>query len=672
VAADVFAQTSRGTRSDPTASTDAPLPRRADRRRAETVRPDLFLPALIVLAVAKAALSRYLGLGATDAAGPLFEIAAIAVLLGLADMLRRKRSYAVDLIAYSALSLVMLANVMYASFFGQIFSPQLLSVIGQAGEVADSITSSLRPIYILYVIDIPLLSVWAALTWNERESQPERDRRWVMAAVAFSAVVLAMQIVLVLSLPADTDGRAVARARGFGAYQLASVVRLALPDAVTSQVTALANEKDLTPAQAAQLRIDRVRGGSGGTRMGGVLPGEYRGKNVIVIQVETLQSLVIDARYAGREITPNLNKLAAESWYFPNTFSQTSAGNTVDAEFTVNTSLLAPTDGASSIKYSDYELTGLPRLMRSNGYDAITLHQNDVRFWNRVGLYPALGFRRYWDKSYFRNRDKIWHASDQVLFEDGMKVLRSEAASDAPFYSLFITESSHAPFKGIPLARRPLRLKPEDEQTLSGRYLGSMSYTDMAIGEFIRDLKRSGLWDKSIVVIYGDHSALLDSGPKLDDSRVAKELLGRDYSELDRQRIPLIIHLPGQTKSYSSTKPVGQIDIMPTIADLLGLNLSATPHIGRSVFVNSHSLIPTRSYLPGGSFVNDRVLFMPGLGFDDGRALGVASAKEVAPTERDRADYAAVRQLGILSEAWVKSRPKRSGANGSKGAIIPH
>jgi lipoteichoic acid synthase len=631
----------------------------------------VFLAALVILAVAKAGLSRYLGLGATDIFGPLFEVAAIVAVLGVVDVARRKRSYALDLVAYALLSVVMLANVMYASFFGQIFSPQLLSVIGQAGDVSDSIASILRPAYLLYVIDIPLLAVWAALTWTSRERQPTRDRRWLAGAVTLSLVVLAMQILLVLSLPADTDGRAVARARGFGAYQVASVVRLALPDAVASQAAAFANDKSLSPAQAMQMRIDRVRRGSSGSRVAGVLPGQYRGKNVIMIQVEALQGLVIGKEYRGQEITPNLNKLLAKSWYFPNTFSQTSAGNTVDAEFTANTSLLAPTDGASSVKYSDYELTALPKLVRANGYDAITLHQNDVRFWNRIGLYPALGFRRYWDKSYFQNRDKIWHASDQILFSYGMKVIKSEAASDAPFYAFFVTESSHMPFKGIPAYRRPLRLTPEDEQTLSGRYLGSISYTDKAIGEFIADLKSAGIWDDSIIVVYGDHSALLDNGPNHDDARVANELLGRTYSDVDRQRIPLIIHLPGQKDARTIPKPVGQIDIMPTLADLLGLDLSSSPHIGRSVFVNSQALIATRAYLSSGSFVNDRVLFMPSLSFDDGKAISVVTAEKVAPDERDRADYAAVKELNVLSEAWVKSRPKRSGANGTQDAILP-
>jgi phosphoglycerol transferase MdoB-like AlkP superfamily enzyme len=270
------------------------------------------------------------------------------------------------------------------------------------------------------------------------------------------------------------------------------------------------------------------------------------------------------------------------------------------------------------------------------------------------------------------DRDKMWHASDQILFSWGMKILKSEDASTAPFYAHIITESSHTPFVAIPMDRRPLQLSAADSKTFSGRYIGSISYTDMAMGEFFSALKKSGIWDKSIVVIYGDHSALLDSGVNKGDSRIADEILGRPYSFIDHQRIPLIIHLPGQTAAHVETKPVGQVDIMPTIADLVGLDISDTPHVGRSVFVDAPAFISTRAYLPAGSFIDDQVLFMPGLSFDDGSAVSVTTAKQVAPTDTERQDLELGKRLTLLSDAWVKSLPKRADAHGTANAVLPH
>jgi phosphoglycerol transferase MdoB-like AlkP superfamily enzyme len=180
------------------------------------------------------------------------------------------------------------------------------------------------------------------------------------------------------------------------------------------------------------------------------------------------------------------------------------------------------------------------------------------------------------------------------------------------------------------------------------------------------------MWDDSIVVIYGDHSALLDLGVNKGDAAIADKILGRPYAMVDRQRIPMIIHLPGQTEPHVGTKALGQVDIMPTIADLVGLDLSGTPHVGRSAFVDAPAFVTTRAYMPSGSFVNDKVLFMPGLSFDDGSAVNVMTAEKAEPTNRERQDLARAKELTLLSDAWVKSLPKRADSSGTAGAIIPH
>jgi phosphoglycerol transferase MdoB-like AlkP superfamily enzyme len=141
---------------------------------------------------------------------------------------------------------------------------------------------------------------------------------------------------------------------------------------------------------------------------------------------------------------------------------------------------------------------------------------------------------------------------------------------------------------------------------------------------------------------------------------------------VDHQRIPLIIHLPGQKQPQVQTKPVGQIDIMPSIADLIGLDISQTPHLGRSVFVDSGALIETRMYLPSGSFINNDMLFMPQLSFDDGSAVNVQTGSAASPGGTERADMARVKELSRLSDAWLRSLPVRPDAGNGKDAIIPH
>jgi lipoteichoic acid synthase len=84
--------------------------------------------------------------------------------------------------------------------------------------------------------------------------------------------------------------------------------------------------------------------------------------------------------------------------------------------------------------------------------------------------------------------------------------------------------------------------------------------------------------------------------------------------------------------------------------------------MGKSVFVNSNALVPTRSYLPGGTFANDTVVFMPGVGYKDGRAVSIETGGNVAKTERERTDLARVSELTKISDKWVMGLPRRKDA----------
>jgi phosphoglycerol transferase MdoB-like AlkP superfamily enzyme len=299
-----------------------------------------------------------------------------------------------------------------------------------------------------------------------------------------------------------------------------------------------------------------------------------------------------------------------------------------------------------------------------------------VGYWNRKELYSALGFKNYFDAATFHYADMMgpMGSSDEVLFRKGLSILeqKSKDASDTPFYSQFITLSAHTPFEFVPNSRRPLKTPAALSGSLLGNYISAESYSDKAIGQFIAGLKKDGLWDKSIVIIYGDHTSMLDNQLDGTDSKAANMLLGRDYGPVDRQRIPLIIHLPGQTDARVETQTAGQVDIMPTVADLVGMDITGVPHMGRSVFVNSNSLYPLRSYLPGGTFVNGRVIFLPGIGYDDGKAYNVSDGSSAKLTDQEKADYQRMLQLGRLSEKWVLSLPKRSDAKSLAKSWIPN
>lgn len=171
------------------------------------------------------------------------------------------------------------------------------------------------------------------------------------------------------------------------------------------------------------------------------------GRNVIIIQMESMQSFLLGYTMDGAEITPVMNKLMREHVYFPKFYQQVGQGNTSDAEFVVNTSYYIPPNGAASQEYAEKSLPSLPKLLKKNGYQTATFHTNGVEFWNREELYTALGFDHYYDQEFFGDEDLLmFGASDEVLYNKSADKLIEMRATGKPFYAHVISMTAHHPY----------------------------------------------------------------------------------------------------------------------------------------------------------------------------------------------------------------------------------
>lgn len=652
---------------------------RATRKRAE--RPartqrfswswrelDPFFVTLVVLGLAKSAFTRGEGMGIGGVAPTLWlELAALVLLIGACALIPKAGRW-LALALYSLLSVWLLLNAMYAVYFQQVFDPAMIALAGQTGAVGGVILELLKPIHLVFVIDIPLLLAWAIVLQR-------RHATWSRAAMvlptALASGVLVLQIVLSLFAPAGVDATTVAASRGMAAMQISHVIGLALPE----QESAMAGSSGAAAAAKFRSEMGVYADGVGGRRLAPWPTGKYKGYNVILIEWESLQAMLINGRIEGKEVTPNLNKLAGDGWFFPNTYAQTGAGNTSDAEFIANTGLLGPLTEPSSVAYSNREIPSLPRLLRAQqGYKSYTMHTNAARFWNRRELYPSIGFDRFFDASFFNNRDVMWlGSSDDVLLQEGRKLLvRESKEGTAPVLLEMVTMSSHTPwtFPEEP-ERRPLKLSPELADTNAGKMVTAMSYSDAAFGRFIERLKRNGMYNNTIIVVFGDHTGYQTAFPPKEDDAVLKQLLGgRTYNDTDRQRVAMIVRVPGE-RPRVVTEVRAHSDIMPTIADLTGLDLSQTPHVGRSAFVEAPRLVPTRYYYPGGTYVTDNVVFIPGMNGSKPIVYSVKTGTLTEPSERDVAAADLVRRINALSDDWIRSQPERADAKPLGDAIIP-
>jgi phosphoglycerol transferase MdoB-like AlkP superfamily enzyme len=540
-------------------------------------------------------------------------------------------------------TLALLTIVVCYEQYGIVITYKALFQSNQAVDVHDSIAALMHPVYGLLAIDFLCIAIMRIGTTKRVLMQ--RAGRLTFAVWLGAIVWLCAQGTLYRDVLNELSKF---QRMGLLAYQVVAFAEERIP-----HLRPYKPNEPLTP--------DVIRSLKGLTKTP-FLPKHYaqaQGKNVIVVQLESFQQFLIPLVIDGKSVTPHLQKLAQEALVFPNIFQSISQGNTVDAEFVINTSFYPPFSEASSHKYGQKELPSLPRRLHERGYTSVTLHTNTASFWNRDALYPALGFDRYYDNTYFGNDDVIaFGPSDTVLYEKTLPILTDLRASQRPFYAHVIAQSSHHPFR-LPEHHRSFALPPAWENTLVGRYVQSAHYVDEALGAFIADLKQTGLWDESIFVVYGDHFGLSPHSFDKKDQALLTWALGHPYDFRTQFNVPLLIAAPG-IAPRTVTQVGGQIDIMPTLAALLGINVSEDFVFGQDLLIPSYNAVTSRFYMPKGSFIDNNTLYWSGETFEEGRARALFTPN--TPVALQRAHYDAFLHLLYLlsyNDDYLESLPPR-------------
>src|SRR6185295_2625623 len=153
-------------------------------------------------------------------------------------------------------------------------------------------------------------------------------------------------------------------------------------------------------------------------RAGGASFGAARGRNLVVVQVESLQDFVVDFRVRGQDVMPHLRRWVADSLRFTNVTDETSEGRTSDAEFAAMTSLLPLDHGAAAFRYPANHYAALPRVLADRGYQTLSAVAFEPGFWNRDVMHPAYGFQRSLFEKDFRLTEQIgWGLNDRDFLQ---------------------------------------------------------------------------------------------------------------------------------------------------------------------------------------------------------------------------------------------------------------
>lgn len=329
------------------------------------------------------------------------------------------------------------------------------------------------------------------------------------------------------------------------------------------------------------------------------LKGTYKGKNLIIIQVEALQGFVINNKVNGQEITPNLNKFIKRSTYFDNYYYQVSSGNTSDAEFMTNNSLFPAANGVACYLYCNNTFDSIAKGFNAQGYKTYAMHGYKGAFWNRTVMNNQEGYSKFYsDKDYKQDEIVGMGLSDKSFLNQSFNILKN---SQQPYYSFLVTLSSHFPFDA---GSKYGNFDTGDYKgSLLGNYMQGIHYTDEQLGMFLDKLDKAGILDNSVVAIYGDHYAI----PRQEESNLNKLLNITNPTELtwmELQKVPLIVHFPGDKNAGTNHLYAGEMDINPTMSNLFGL----TPkyEMGTDLFNVKENTVTFRN----GTFTDGHIFYL--------------------------------------------------------------
>lgn len=549
----------------------------------------------------------------------LSPLSSILLLLGIGFLFR----YWGIFVTYFLATFILIANVLYYRESGDFITIPLLFQTSNFGDLGASIVSTFKWADIFLFIDVIAMFI---LVWKLRKEN--KTTQWSLRQPVL--LIVAAGVVFLANLGFAEVERPDLLKRTFDRVYLVKnlgLINYHIYDAVlqikTSTQRAMADSTELYPVSeyinSTQKTVNKD------------LTGIAEGKNLIVVPLESLQTFVIDNHLNGEVITPFLNEFKKNSIYFDNFYHQVAQGRSSDSEFLLENSLYPTDRGAVFFTHGQNKYQSMAQTLKDKGYFTSVLHANNGSFWNRNVVYNNFGIDRFYTVDDFEVTEENsvgWGLKDKPFFTQSIEYLKE---MPQPFYSRLITLTNHHPFtlgeEDISISAGTFR-----SQTLN-RYFQTVRYMDEAFEQFIQQLKDEGLYENSIIVAFGDHFGISEN-----HTRSMEDYLGidiGDFENFELQKVPLFIHIPGYTDNEVNHTVSGQIDLRPTILNLLGVEDPNPIVFGEDLLSKERQdFVVFRD----GSFATDSIVSKNGVCYDKQTGLKIENAECEGESERAKLD----------------------------------
>lgn len=491
----------------------------------------------------------------------------VVLLLLLPHLVSRSRI--VESVVLIALDLLLISNLMYSRTYNALIPLNSYAAAGNLSDFTASVVDSMRWIDVLF----PLTSLVAIISVAKTKHAEgvSQARRWKQYGLT---TTVAFALTMAFILPRGGLKKSFEHMQNANYYTCTAPVYTVFGNMLHD-----AMEEQAPFTRAMQNRIDRWE----------ALKPVYkplpdiigRRTSLVVILCESLESWVINRKIEGKEITPCLNAAIAEksTLYAPYVLTQVKGGRSIDCQLMLNAGMLPIQNGCyamTNLSTSYYSLT--KAMHQQNHSRSYLLSVDKPVTWNQQMVARDFGIDTLVMRDCWVNDEKVGSRKklgDASFMRQAVKKMKEKqlwpVGQNA--YMQFVTYSGHNPFI-LPDHLKRIHLKGS-YPTKMADYIYMANYTDYALGELLSYLKSRPDYKNMMIVITGDHEGLAADRADILKAETARGIVS------PKQFTPFIIVNAPIGLHYD--KVMGQIDMYPTVLNLMHLDHYAWKGMGQSI-----------------------------------------------------------------------------------------